>query len=139
MDVEAAGRGRVDHRQRGLHLSPVELTDGLVVGDLHRHLGALADRDGLGDGLDEPRPFVAHVGRVEPAARRDRLGEAHNLVGLGVRAGRIDEPRGEAERAFVHALRDHLAHRPQLGLRRRPSAMPITAQRTLPWGMSRRR
>ena len=82
VDVEAPRGGRVDHAERRLHLAPVELPRGLVVRQLHRDAGALADRDRLGHRLDQLRPLVAHVRRVEAVSRRDGLGEAHELLRL---------------------------------------------------------
>ena len=125
-DVDASGARRLDAMHGVVELAPALLARLLEVVDLDGDAGAPADLDHLVDGRAQPHALVAHVGGVEPALARGDLGERHQLVGAEGFVGRVDERRGQAERAFVHRLRHHGAHALQLERRRAGAPCPTS-------------
>ncbi len=64
------------------------------VGDVGRPARAPADLDRLAEGVEiAVAERVSDVGVIEAAVARRFLGERHELVGVGVGARRIVEPR----------------------------------------------
>jgi hypothetical protein len=86
--------------------------------NLDRDLRLAADGDRLLERRHLLVGLVAHVGGVDAAVARGDAGERDELVGLGVRARRVDEGRREAEGALLHRLFDERFHLPQLFRRR---------------------
>ena len=72
------------------------------------------DPDRFGDRGEQHRRLAADVREVKPVARSHRCRERDQLGGLGVRAGRIHEPRREAESPRVHRLTEQPLHRPEV-------------------------
>jgi hypothetical protein len=111
--VETPPASLLDEAQRLAYLAPVALSARLVVRDLHGDAGFLADADGLAHGIEEPGRLVPHVGGVEPAVGAELAGELDDLLGSRVPSGLVDQARGEADGARLHALAHpgpHLAH-----------------------------
>ena len=82
--------------------------------DLRGHAALVADADGLRDRVEQHRRLAAHVREIKPVARAHRARERDQLLGVRVRAGWIDEPRGEAPGAGVHRLAEQPLHSAQL-------------------------
>src|SRR5207245_2220403 len=78
------------------HVAPVRPPGGLDVAHLHGQLALAADADGFAHRLQQRRAFAADVARVESAMPRGRARDGDDLLGGGVRAGRVDQSRGRA-------------------------------------------
>ena len=81
-----------------------------MVRDLDADARLAADAEHLVDALHHPRALVAHVAGVDAVERSHRLRQLDDLLGARERAGRVDQPGGEAERALIHHPLDQLAH-----------------------------
>ena len=80
-------------------------------------------------------PFVADVRGIDAAVLGDDFRDRDQLVGLGKRAGRVNQPRRHAAGAVAHRLVGQLLHFRQLRGRRRPvGSRLITLPRRLPCG-----
>src|SRR5262245_48421886 len=89
------------------------------MGDLYRHAGALADRDRLADGVEEPRPLVAPVGGIEPPRSSYLARQRDDLVAGRIPSRLVDQPRRESDAAGVEPLAHQIAHAAELGRVRR--------------------
>ena len=118
-NVDALGSGALDERGRFLDLAPVLLSRRLVMRQLDPDAGAAPDLEVLFDRLKKFRRFVADVARIEAASVADDLAERDQLVGRPEGARRIDQARGEPDRALVHRLREERPHPRELVRRRR--------------------
>lgn len=98
--------------------------------DLHRHARLFADADRLTHGVEQPIGFVAHVRRVQAAARPAKLAhERDDLVGLRVAARLVDESRREADGAGGDAFTHPRLHAIELG---RGGLARVVAHRAAP-------
>ena len=114
-DIDSPGPGFI-HQPQGVHrIAPVGGADDLVMGDLHRDAGLLADADRLVDRLDHQRGLVAQVGDVDAAVLRRHPRQLDHLLGGGEAAGHIEQAGGDAERPLFHGLGDHGLHPLEFG------------------------
>src|SRR5439155_3954768 len=108
----------------------------VVVADLHRTTGALADVDAFSDRVDDRLSLSPDVRGVEAAATSDALGELDGLTGGRETSRRIHQAGAHAERAGAHRLVDlslHGAHftrcrRPLLEAHRREPHAPVARE-----------
>ena len=85
---------------------------------MHGHARALADGDGLADGLEHRVALVAHVREVDaPVLARDRS-QGDELLGARIDGGRIDERSGHSHGPVLHPLAHQLPHLVELFGRR---------------------
>ena len=95
-----------------------------VVADLRAAAGALAYLDALPHRVHDALPLTPDVARVHPPVTCGDLRQRDDLIGLGEAAGRIHEPRGQAEGARAHGLLDACPHPVQLLGRRKTLRVP---------------
>ena len=81
--------------------------------------GPADDAQELAKGLVQLLALVPDVRGVAAVVSGRDLAERGELAGLGVATGRVDQRRGDAERAVSHLLGGDLAHPVQLRGRRR--------------------
>ncbi len=128
-DIHAGAAGIVDLGDRLRHLWPVGLARGFQVINFDRHIPLAADLDGLVDRFEQAVGFGPHVGDVDAAVRGHSFGELDQLARGGVFAGRIDEGRGEAERAVFHGSFHRGGHLREFAVDGSPCAMPFPYMR----------
>ena len=85
-------------------LAPVVAAGRLEVDDLHVEIAGFGQGQRLVDGLEHTIGFVADVGRIARALPAQDPPQSDHLLGLGIRAGRGEEARGETERSRVERL-----------------------------------
>ena len=113
-DVLSLGTGSFDECRRPLHEAPVPLPRRLMVRELHPDTRAPADLEILFDRLEESRPLIPDMARIEAVQRPDLGAKARELRGVGERARRIDESRGKAHCSLEECLPEQLPHRREL-------------------------
>ncbi len=121
-DVDAFRARRLDARYRVGHLAPVGLARRLEVVNLDRQMRLAPDTRRLVDPFQQRVALGAHVGDIEAAMLAHDTADLDQLLGRDVGIGRIDQRVGDAERAILHRLGHHPAHRRQLLAGRRPHA-----------------
>ena len=82
--------------------------------DLDRDARLAADRDRLVDRWEDAVAFRAHMRRVGAAVFRCLGREGDQLVGLGIRCGRILKRGRDSDRAIEHRLADERLHAVEL-------------------------
>ena len=93
---------------------PVLPPHGLEVEHLGAQPGPADDPQELAQRLVQLLPLAPHVRGVAAAVVGRDLAQRGELAGAGVAAGRVDQRRGDAERAVGHLLGGDLAHPVQL-------------------------
>src|SRR3989442_15973887 len=82
----------------------------VVVADLHRTTGALADVDAFSDRVDDRLSLSTDMRGVEAVMTRDDFRELDNLLRCREPSWRIHQPRLHPERARAHPLVDGILH-----------------------------
>ena len=109
-DVEAVSARVVDKGEQRLRSAGVRLAM-IEVRDVNRPGAAPADVDRLAERIEVAiTERVADMRVVEAAVARRFRRQRRELVGRGIRAGRVVEAARESERAGRHRVREQCAH-----------------------------
>jgi hypothetical protein len=80
------------------------------VGDLHLDARHLPDGDRLVDARQQPIRLVTHVRRVDAIGRRHEPGQLRDLIGAGVPARLVGQPRRHADHAVFQCGVEQFGH-----------------------------
>ena len=138
LDVHARSAGLIDQGDDFRHPPPERLIGDLQVDDVDGNLGAAADADRLLDGLEDFRPLVADVRRIDAAVAFDHAAELDQVVGRDGQLAGAGQHGRKAERALAHRLVEELLHCRDLGARRaarasRPARTPAACRARRSW------
>ena len=113
-----------DRRDQLRHLPPKLLIRQLEVNNIHRHPGALPDRNGLRHGFENALPLGAHVRGINPAIGRRGLTHRDQRIGVDPRSRRPAQRTRHTQRPLLHRLPHQRFHPRQFRRRRRPRLLP---------------
>ena len=105
----------VHHGQRESALAPHLLPHRLVMGQHHRNVRATSDLERFGHAVQQSDAFLAQMRRVDAPAVARHLRQRDHFLDVRVRAGQVQQPGAEPERALPHRRRHQLLHARQLG------------------------
>ena len=88
--------------------------------DLHVDAGLRAELGGLGEGVEHAVRLVAQMGEVAPATPLQDVAKLDQLLAPGVRPGRCEQPRRQAQRAGRQGFLEQRLHVLELGRLGRP-------------------
>ena len=111
--------GGLDSRKEIVDLAPVFLAGGFDVINLGRNVRFARNANQLVERFEQLVSFASHVRDVFPFIFRGDLAELDQFIRLGVKRGRINQRRSDAEGARFHFFAHELAHLVELLLRRR--------------------
>ena len=99
MDLDAAGPRRLDCTEEPIGATPAVDTGQLQMRDLHVNTAAFADIDRLGHRFEHIVRLISDMGGIARTMLLQHAAECADFLGLGVQAGRREQPRRHTERA----------------------------------------
>ena len=81
-----------------------------MVGDHHTHAGGSCHLQHFVGGFDQLGAFTAHMGGDQTAELGNHLCQTDHFLGVGIASRGIDQTKGKAQRAGLHALTQQFLH-----------------------------
>ena len=103
-DLQTFGPRARDQRQNIGRVPPIIRAGQFYMRHLYPNLRLTRDAENFLQRIGDLIAFIAHVAGINTTVGRNDLGQIDDLVGLGKRAGQINQPGGHAHRAVLHRL-----------------------------------